>query len=185
MLGIHKDYISKIPKIVIRSVAIFRHGLTGRRSGPRVGSALQFRFSPVRRERRVIRGEKRLDSVRIERNAPCHNWGESIKVIYNKLVRDRIPEIIENAGKSCRVRTLDTEEFVVRLREKLDEEIAEYRRAEASAEAIEELADILEVIYHLAEVHGATVEELEAVRIRKRDKRGGFGQRLFLIEADE
>lgn len=106
-------------------------------------------------------------------------------MIYNKLVRDRIPEIMENAGKSCRVRTLDTEEFVVRLREKLDEEIAEYRRAEASAEAIEELADILEVIYHLAEVHGYTVDELEAARIRKRDKRGGFGQRLFLIEADE
>jgi len=106
-------------------------------------------------------------------------------VIYNKLVRDRIPEIIESEGKRYQVRTLDTEEFAARLREKLDEEIAEYHRAEGSAAAIEELADILEVIYHLAEVHGSTVEELEALRIRKRNKRGGFGQRLFLIEADE
>ncbi|MCY0864224.1 MAG: nucleoside triphosphate pyrophosphohydrolase [Sulfobacillus sp.] len=106
-------------------------------------------------------------------------------MIYNKLVRDRIPEIIASEGKRYRVRTLDTEEFVARLREKLDEEIAEYRRAETSAEAIEELADILEVIYHLAAVHGSTVEELEAVRIRKRVKRGGFEKRLFLVEADE
>jgi len=106
-------------------------------------------------------------------------------VIYKKLVRDRIPEIIASEGKQYQVRILDTEEFVARLGEKLDEEIAEYRRAKTPAEAIEELADILEVIYHLAEVHGSTVEELEAVRIRKRDKRGGFEKRLFLVEADE
>ena len=101
-------------------------------------------------------------------------------MIYNKLVRDRIPELIEAQGERPVVRILDDEEYRRCLEEKLDEEVAEYHRDKD----LEELADILEVVYGLADSLGASRQELMEVYDRKHEKRGGFANRIFLISKE-
>jgi predicted house-cleaning noncanonical NTP pyrophosphatase (MazG superfamily) len=105
--------------------------------------------------------------------------------IYNKLVRDRIPEIIERAGKRYRTRVLEQDEFKLELQRKCQEELEEYLRAGNDQEAVEELADLLEIIYTLAEVHDSSPEELEQIRSEKVENRGGFQDRLFLLEVKD
>ncbi len=102
-------------------------------------------------------------------------------IIYSKLVRDRIPDIITASGKRCDIRTLSAEEYPAMLKAKLHEEIAEY---EESGE-LEELADILEVLYALAAADGSTPEELETLRLRKARERGGFAAKIFLLSVEE
>jgi predicted house-cleaning noncanonical NTP pyrophosphatase (MazG superfamily) len=104
---------------------------------------------------------------------------------YNKLVRNRIPHIITSQGKECRTRILDPEEYKHELRTKLREEAGEYFEAGKDQDALEELADMLEVIRALAEVHGANVAELDKLRADKAEARGGFQERVFLIDVDE
>ena len=82
---------------------------------------------------------------------------------YYKLVRDRIPEIIEADGKRCIAETLSNEEYLRLLDYKLDEELAEYQESES----LEELADLLEVIRAVVKARGWTMEELERVRAEK------------------
>lgn len=101
--------------------------------------------------------------------------------VYNKLVRDRIPEIIERSGNECKTRVLTDAEYIKMLDEKLGEELIEYRKDQN----IEELADLMEVIFALAVALGYTLEELEAVRAEKAEKRGGFEKKLLLIETVE
>ena len=72
------------------------------------------------------------------------------RITYNKLVRDRIPEIIEKSGNKCIIEILSNEEYIEMLDKKLDEELAEYHKVEN----IEELADLLEVIYACAQARG-------------------------------
>jgi len=96
--------------------------------------------------------------------------------VHNKLVRDKIPEIIENSGKKPVTHTLSDEEYISELDKKLNEECAEYQ----ADKSIEELADMLEVMYAIAEVRGWTVSELEAVRKAKVEKRGGFKDKIYL-----
>ena len=96
--------------------------------------------------------------------------------VLNKLVRDRIPEIIAGIGQTCKTRTLSQEEYLAALKDKLREEVAEYEESGA----LEELADILEVVRALAEADGHTAEELERVRAAKAEARGGFRMGLFL-----
>ena len=95
---------------------------------------------------------------------------------YNKLIRDKIPEIIEAAGKQCRVEVMNEEEFIDALDQKLDEELAEYQ----ADKSLEELADLLEVVYAVVVARGYSVEELESVRKEKAEERGGFEKRLRL-----
>ena len=104
---------------------------------------------------------------------------ESIK--YNKLVRDRIPEIIEDSGKTCVTKVLPDEEYLKMIDAKLDEELAEYHKDQN----IEELADLLEVIRAVAIARGYSIEELEKVRAEKAEKRGGFKNKLLLLEVQE
>jgi predicted house-cleaning noncanonical NTP pyrophosphatase (MazG superfamily) len=99
-------------------------------------------------------------------------------VRHNKLVRDRIPELIERAGRRPVTRVLDDAEYPQALLRKLQEEAGEFER---SAE-VEELADVLEVVYALAALQGSSPQALECLRERKRLERGGFQQRLWLIE---
>ena len=101
-------------------------------------------------------------------------------VVYNKLVRDRIPEIIEAQGERPNVRILGQEEYLNHLEAKLDEEVGEYHRDKN----LEELADILEVTFSLAENLGYTREELLRTCEMKREKRGGFRDRIFLISKE-
>lgn len=102
-------------------------------------------------------------------------------IAYNKLVRDRIPEIIENDGKTCRIEILTDEEYIKKVDAKLDEELAEYHKDHN----IEELADLMEVIYAAAIARGYSVEELEAVRKKKLQKRGAFVKKILLKEVNE
>lgn len=102
-------------------------------------------------------------------------------IAYNKLVRDRIPEIIENDGKTCRIEILTDEEYIKKVDAKLDEELAEYHKDHN----IEELADLMEVIYAAAIARGYSVEELEAVREKKLQKRGAFVKKILLKEVNE
>ena len=98
--------------------------------------------------------------------------------VYNKLVRDRIPEIIASTGDKYKIRTLSDAEYIEMLDAKLDEELKEYHEDKN----IEELADILEVLYAVAKARGYSKEELEETRLKKREKRGGFDNKILLIE---
>lgn len=100
---------------------------------------------------------------------------------YNKLVRDRIPEIIESTGQSCITETLSAEDYLLKIDAKLDEELAEYHKDQN----IEELADLVEVIHAAAIARGYTLEDLERVRAEKVTKRGGFEKRILLKEVYE
>ncbi|MBO4807546.1 MAG: nucleoside triphosphate pyrophosphohydrolase [Lachnospiraceae bacterium] len=102
-------------------------------------------------------------------------------ITYNKLVRDKIPEIIEQDGKTCTVEILNDEDYLKMLDAKLDEELAEYHKDQN----IEELADLLEVLYAVAKARGYTLEELEEARVKKSEKRGGFEEKLFLVSVVE
>jgi predicted house-cleaning noncanonical NTP pyrophosphatase (MazG superfamily) len=117
----------------------------------------------------------------------CSNLfnGVTVLPIYNKLVRDRIPEIIESHGKTAEVRILADEEFEIELRKKLQEELDEYLSAETTQDALEELADIVELILTLAYQHGAAQNQIEQIRKKKQQERGGFDKRLFLIEVHD
>lgn len=101
--------------------------------------------------------------------------------IHNKLVRDKIPEIIESTGKKAYCHILTEEECLSELDKKLNEECAEYQ----VDKSLEELADMLEVMYAIAEARGFSIGELERVRAEKAEKRGGFKDRIFLEKVDE
>ena len=105
--------------------------------------------------------------------------------VYNKLVRDLIPQVIKSTGKECRTRILDEEEYEKELVIKLKEESEEYFSAEGPEKSLEELADMLEIIRALATVHGATWEQLEALRQKKAEARGGFQERVYLIDVND
>lgn len=100
---------------------------------------------------------------------------------HNKLVRDKIPEIIEKAGKKAYTHILSEEEYITELDKKLNEECAEYQ----ADKSIEELADMLEVMYAIAKARGWSVSELETVRREKAEKRGAFERRIFLERVDD
>ena len=101
-------------------------------------------------------------------------------MVYNKLVRDKIPDIINAQGETPNFRILEREEYLRCLEEKLDEEVGEYHRDKTP----EELADILEVVYALAAAHGCSESELLQLREEKRRARGGFDGRIFLISKE-
>ena len=104
---------------------------------------------------------------------------------YNKLVRDRIPEIIRANGNKCNTEFLEEAEYKKELQLKLKEELQEYLEAQEDSHAVEELADMLELIYSLVEVHHSSIEELEEVRREKREIRGGFEERVYLIDVED
>src|SRR5688572_4575975 len=104
---------------------------------------------------------------------------------YNKLVRDRIPDVIRANGGSPATRILDGPEYLQALATKLVEEAQEFVAAEGAPAALEELADVLEVLCALVEAHGITLEELHGLRTDKAAARGGFSERVCLVHVDE
>ena len=104
--------------------------------------------------------------------------------IYNKLVRDNIPDIIISNGETPVTRTLNDAEYKKALEEKLHEEYEEVISSEGT-ERLEELADMIEVIRALAKDEGKTLEEIVALADQKRDKRGGFDKKIFLEKVVE
>lgn len=101
--------------------------------------------------------------------------------IQNKLVRDKIPEIIENSGRRAQYHFLSEEEYLTALDKKLLEEVEEYQ----ADKNLEEMADILEVLYTICSARGYTREDLEEKRKEKFFKRGGFEKKLFLEYSTE
>lgn len=102
-------------------------------------------------------------------------------ITYGKLVRDRIPEIIEADGRTAKVRVLDESELVPALTAKLAEEAEELRQAEPD-DRLGELADIYEVLAALAGTLGFSEERVQEAARHKRTERGGFSRRLWLDE---
>ena len=103
-------------------------------------------------------------------------------MVFEKLVRDRIPEMIEKSGSQPIIRVLtDDAEYLQQLEQKLDEETGEFHESKS----LEELADILDVVYALTEATGHSKEELQEAFDAKHRSRGGFSQRIFLISKKE
>lgn len=92
-----------------------------------------------------------------------------------KLVRDKILQIIIADGRTPIVRTLSDEEYLSELDRKLNEEVAEYQ----ADKSLEEMADVLEVLLAICEARGHSVDELMEVRDKKREKRGGFRDKVY------
>ena len=103
---------------------------------------------------------------------------------YPKLVRDGIPALIAASGQSCVTRIMDNEEYIRELRAKLHEEMQEYLQEENDGQALEELADLLEVIRALALTHGGDSDVLEGIRAAKAESRGGFKDRILLLQVE-
>lgn len=99
---------------------------------------------------------------------------------YNKLVRDKITDIIEAEGRIAKYRILDDNEYRQELNKKLQEEVKEY----SEDNNVEELADIVEVIYGILNSMDVTIDEFEKVRIKKQEERGAFNKRIYLEEAE-
>lgn len=108
-----------------------------------------------------------------------------MKIIkYNKLIRDRIPEIIEKAGKEYTVKKLKDEEFILKLKEKMVEEANEVKEAD-SREITGELADVLEIVEAIENYYGISHEEVLNKKEAKAESNGRFEKRLLLTEVTE
>lgn len=101
--------------------------------------------------------------------------------VHHKLVRDRIPELIEAQGKRCKVKTLDEDEFLLELNWKLQEELTEY----LESGKVEELADLVEVAQAILRLKGISKKKFEETMAKKREERGGFEKRVYLISVQE
>ena len=94
---------------------------------------------------------------------------------YDKLVRDRIPEIIEGKGSHAVVEVLDESPFKWYLDEKLLEELREYQEDGS----VGELADLVEVVYAILDSKGISVEEFKRIGVSKAEEHGGFQKKLI------
>ena len=105
--------------------------------------------------------------------------------VYNKLVRDRILEIIESDGLAYNARILEPSELLKEVKAKMIEEAKEFHAAETAIESVEELADVLELIHTALNTLGVTYEELNEVRLQKKVKRGGFEKAIYLVDMED
>ena len=105
-----------------------------------------------------------------------------MKYTYNKLVRDKIPENINSMeGRKATWRIMDDDEYIKELNKKLLEEAHEF----IEENAIEELADVMEVIQSIMRVKNISYEELKNVQQMKREKKGGFSNKIYLVEVEQ
>jgi predicted house-cleaning noncanonical NTP pyrophosphatase (MazG superfamily) len=96
--------------------------------------------------------------------------------VYNKLVRDKIPEIIAKDNRKPITTILNNKDYLIELNRKIQEEVQEY----FESNNIEELADIVEVIYGILDAKNVSIEEFEHIRKSKVQKRGAFKEKIFL-----
>lgn len=104
-----------------------------------------------------------------------------MKRVYNKLVRDNIPEIISNNNETPITRILNDEEYILELKKKLLEEVNEF----LDSDDVTELADILEVVDALSDANNSSILEVMEIKKRKAEKNGKFKDQIFLIEVQE
>ena len=103
------------------------------------------------------------------------------RIYYNKLIRDKIPEIIKGKGSDFETRELSDKEFEAELLKKIGEESAEVVSATTREEVIREIADVVDVIEEVKEFKQISEDEIENARKSMFEKKGGFKKRLFLI----
>lgn len=99
---------------------------------------------------------------------------------YNKLVRDKIPEIIKQKNKIPVIHIAGDDEYLEKLKEKLQEEVSEFLKKNSE----EELADILEVIDSICEFKNINKEKLESIRKNKSKEKGKFKKKIILEEVN-
>lgn len=102
------------------------------------------------------------------------------KYFHKKLIRDRIPEFIKATNDDSEIRILDNSEFEIELKKKLMEEAKGVTKA-SKEELLNELADVLELIKSISSHYKIDFKEVEKYQIEKREKRGGFAKKLFLV----
>ena len=95
---------------------------------------------------------------------------------YNKLIRDKIPDIIAAKGEKLETHIADEEEFLEKAKDKINEEVTEF----LDSGEVEELADLLEITYAVANAMGTSEDQLNNIRRQKLDKRGGFNKKIIL-----
>lgn len=100
---------------------------------------------------------------------------------YDKLIRDKIPEIIEASGRSCKTKVLSEEEYKAALNKKLQEELSEY----LESGEVEELADLEEVLLAILDFNAISRTDFEKMRESKANERGGFKKRLCLLSVED
>ncbi len=100
---------------------------------------------------------------------------------YNKLVRDKIPKSIEALGKKCNYYVLEEKEYKKELDKKLLEEANEF----IADHSIEEIADLMEVVEAIKKSYNLKNEEIEKIRLEKKSKKGGFEEKIYLMEVEE
>lgn len=105
--------------------------------------------------------------------------------VHNKLVRDRILEIIQADNLKYNSKILNDEELLIEIKRKMVEEAEEFKETKSNKDAIEELSDILELVHAAVKSLNSSYEELEAVRLKKKEKRGGFDKAIYLIDVED
>lgn len=118
------------------------------------------------------------------------NWRKNKSMMYQKLVRDNIPAIIEKNGETCVTRTLSDKEYEDALVEKLQEEVDEllnaYTAKQRSAlDCAEKMADVMEVLYAMGKTCAVSKREIEQVRSQKASEKGTFSKKIFLVSTEE
>lgn len=108
-----------------------------------------------------------------------------MKKVFNKLVRDNIPDIIKENNEIPVTKILSDEEYKKELLKKLLEEANEVNNSKTKGELLEELADVFEVLMSLAELEGEKLDTIIDIAKQKRLKRGGFSKRIFLEKTYE
>ncbi len=105
-----------------------------------------------------------------------------MKYIYNKLVRDRIPENINSMeGRKCNFKILNNDEYLKELDKKLFEEAHEF----IEEHSIKELADLMEVIFAIMKDRNISIEDIENARKIKNNKKGSFNDKIYLIDVEQ
>lgn len=105
-----------------------------------------------------------------------------MKYIYNKLVRDKIPENIDKMeGRKPNYKILEDEEYIEELDKKLFEEAHEF----IEEHSVEELVDLMEVVYTIMKINNISINDVENARKIKKDKKGGFNDRIYLIDVEQ
>lgn len=105
-----------------------------------------------------------------------------MKYVYNKLVRDKIPQEINNIeGRKANYKILNSEEYLQELDKKLFEEAHEF----VEEHSVEELGDLMEVIYAIMENNNISMEDVDKAREKKKNKKGGFKDKIYLIDVEQ
>ena len=105
--------------------------------------------------------------------------------IFNKLVRDNIPNIIKSNGEKAIIRILSDEEYRVELYKKLLEESHEVITSQDTEDTLEELADVLKVLKSIAKLKNRNLDDIIEIANQKRLKRGGFSKKIFLEKTNK